>query len=87
MDMMAAVVLIVALFAVLWCATAAWLWFDTSHELDELFDAHLAQAAAMVVAQHQGLGVHGLQAVPLGQGAQGCGVVGIAQAGAQVKAL
>lgn len=42
---------VVALFAVLWCATAAWLWFDTSHELDELFDAHLAQAAAMVVAQ------------------------------------
>jgi two-component system sensor histidine kinase QseC len=42
---------VLALVALLWLVTAAWVWIDTRHELDELLDAHLAQAASMVVAQ------------------------------------
>jgi two-component system sensor histidine kinase QseC len=34
-----------------WLAMAALTWFDVRHELDELLDAHLAQAAALLVAQ------------------------------------
>ena len=38
-----------------WLAAAALTWADARHELDELLDAHLAQAAALLVAQQ----VHG----------------------------
>jgi two-component system, OmpR family, sensor histidine kinase QseC len=34
-----------------WLAAAAMTWFDARHELDELLDGHLAQAAALLVAQ------------------------------------
>jgi two-component system sensor histidine kinase QseC len=39
------------LVALLWCAAAALTWLDARHELDELLDGHLAQAAALLVAQ------------------------------------
>src|SRR5207344_1104387 len=34
-----------------WLITAAVTWFDARHELDELLDSHLAQAAALLVVQ------------------------------------
>jgi two-component system, OmpR family, sensor histidine kinase QseC len=34
-----------------WLAAAAATWYDARHELDELLDGHLAQAAALLVAQ------------------------------------
>jgi two-component system sensor histidine kinase QseC len=34
-----------------WLSTAVLTWFDARHELDELLDGHLAQAAALLVAQ------------------------------------
>jgi two-component system sensor histidine kinase QseC len=40
--------------AVLWLAAAAFAWRDMRHELDELLDAHLAQAAALLVVQQAG---------------------------------
>jgi two-component system sensor histidine kinase QseC len=43
--------LVLALVSTVWVATAVTTWIDTRHELDELLDSHLAQAAAMVVAQ------------------------------------
>ena len=39
---------------VVWLAVAAITWRDTRHELDELLDSHLAQAAALLVAQQTG---------------------------------
>ncbi|MDT9000719.1 histidine kinase dimerization/phospho-acceptor domain-containing protein [Paucibacter sp. APW11] len=54
-----------------WLLGAAWSWVDASHELDELLDAHLAQAAALLVVQQSAdLGEaaearNGLQAPPL----------------------
>ncbi len=43
--------LVLALVASVWLAAALVTWFDTRHELDELLDGHLAQAAALLVAQ------------------------------------
>lgn len=40
--------------AVVWLAAAALTWVDVRHELDELLDAHLAQAAALLVVQQSG---------------------------------
>ncbi len=37
-----------------WLATAVLTWRDVSHELGELLDGHLAQAAAVLVAQQAG---------------------------------
>ncbi len=37
-----------------WSVSAVLTWFDARHELDELLDAHLAQAAALLVARHAG---------------------------------
>jgi two-component system sensor histidine kinase QseC len=34
-----------------WLTTSALIWFDARHELDELLDGHLAQAAAILVVQ------------------------------------
>lgn len=42
---------VLALVAAVWLATAALLAVDAGHELDELLDGHLAQAAALLVAQ------------------------------------
>lgn len=36
-----------------WLVAAAMTWFDARHELDELLDSHLAQAAALLVAQQR----------------------------------
>jgi len=43
--------LVLGLVAGVWIGTAALTWFDVRHELDELFDGHLAQAAALLVVQ------------------------------------
>jgi two-component system sensor histidine kinase QseC len=37
--------------AAVWLATALMTWIDARHELDELLDSHLAQAAALLVVQ------------------------------------
>ena len=36
---------------VVWLAVAVWTWVDARHEVDELMDSHLAQAAAILVVQ------------------------------------
>ncbi|MFY7864702.1 ATP-binding protein [Roseateles sp.] len=38
----------------LWLSLSVTIWWDASHELDELLDGHLAQAAALLVAQQSG---------------------------------
>lgn len=45
------VLLVLSAVLGVWLATAAIAWRDVSHELDELLDGHLAQAAALLVAQ------------------------------------
>jgi len=37
-----------------WLVAAAATWMDTSHELDELLDGHLAQSAALLMVQARG---------------------------------
>jgi two-component system sensor histidine kinase QseC len=46
--------LILLLVFGVWMATAVLTWLDVSHELDDLLDSHLAQAAALLVAQQAG---------------------------------
>jgi two-component system sensor histidine kinase QseC len=46
--------LVVGVVVLAWAATAAVTWVDVRDELDELLDAHLAQAAALLVAQQAG---------------------------------
>lgn len=43
--------LVLGVVATVWVVTAAVTWFDVRQELDELLDGHLAQAAALLVAQ------------------------------------
>lgn len=43
--------LVLATSLAVWLGTAAMTWRDVRHELDELLDGHLAQAAALLVAQ------------------------------------
>lgn len=43
--------LVLGMVAGVWLATAAMTWLDVRHELDELLDSHLAQGAALLVAQ------------------------------------
>jgi two-component system sensor histidine kinase QseC len=43
--------LVLATVSVVWLATSAISWWEAQHELDELLDSHLAQAAALLVAQ------------------------------------
>jgi two-component system sensor histidine kinase QseC len=45
-------VLVLGTVVSVWLAAAVGTWLDASHELDELLDGHLAQAAAMLVVQH-----------------------------------
>ncbi len=45
------VAMVAALVLLVWVATAVLTWFDARHELDELLDSHLAQAAALLVVQ------------------------------------
>ncbi|MEL4180167.1 ATP-binding protein [Roseateles sp. PN1] len=42
---------VLSLVCLLWAATAALTWWDARHELTELLDGHLAQAAALLVVQ------------------------------------
>ncbi len=44
-------VVVLGAVVVAWLATAALTWSDARHELDELLDGHLAQAAAILVVQ------------------------------------
>jgi len=39
-----------------WLLAAAWTWIGAQHELDELLDGHLAQAAALVISQQGSTG-------------------------------
>ena len=43
--------LVLGLLALVWLAAAVLTWRDARHELDELLDGHLAQAAALLVVQ------------------------------------
>ena len=44
-------VLVLGTVVTVWLAAGVGTWFDASHELDELLDGHLAQAAALLVVQ------------------------------------
>ena len=46
--------LVLGLVTAVWLGAALRTWFDTRHELDELLDGHLAQAAALLVVQQLG---------------------------------
>lgn len=46
--------LLLAAVVAVWGATAVTTWADVRHELDELLDGHLAQAAALLVVQQAG---------------------------------
>lgn len=46
--------LVLGLVTVVWLGAAAMTWADARHELDELLDGHLAQAAALLVVQQGG---------------------------------
>jgi len=46
--------LVLGVVAAVWGVTAALTWLDVRHELDELLDSHLAQAAALLVVQQAG---------------------------------
>lgn len=43
--------LLLSLVTVVWLGAATLTWLDARHELDELLDSHLAQAAALLVVQ------------------------------------
>ena len=63
-------VAVLGLVAVVWVVAAGATWRDARHELDELLDGHLAQAAAVLVVQQlheieEGGAEHGLQAPSL----------------------
>jgi two-component system sensor histidine kinase QseC len=47
--------LVLGLLTLVWLAAAVLTWRDARHELDELLDGHLAQAAALLVVQQAGL--------------------------------
>jgi two-component system, OmpR family, sensor histidine kinase QseC len=47
-------VLVLGVVTSIWLAAAAMTWRDVRHELDELLDSHLAQAAALLVVQQAG---------------------------------
>lgn len=49
-------VLVLGLVTVVWLGAAVMTWVDARHELDELLDGHLAQAAALLVVQQAGEG-------------------------------
>lgn len=46
--------LVLGLVTAVWLGAAVRTWFDARHELDELLDGHLAQAAALLVVQQLG---------------------------------
>jgi two-component system sensor histidine kinase QseC len=46
--------MVIGVVAVVWMIAGIATWFDVRHELDELLDSHLAQAAALLVVQQSG---------------------------------
>lgn len=44
-------IMVLGLVTVVWLGAAVLTWFDARHELDELLDGHLSQAAALLVVQ------------------------------------
>jgi two-component system sensor histidine kinase QseC len=44
----------IGIVVAVWFGAVGIVWWDTQHELDELFDAHLAHAAAILVTQQAG---------------------------------
>jgi two-component system sensor histidine kinase QseC len=44
-------ILVLGLVGLVWVAVAVSTWYDTEHELDELLDAHLSQAASLLVTR------------------------------------
>jgi two-component system sensor histidine kinase QseC len=48
--------LLLSMMLVVWLVAALLTWSSASHELDELLDGHLAQSAALLVAQQTGHG-------------------------------
>jgi two-component system sensor histidine kinase QseC len=44
-------IMVLGLVTFVWLGAAGLTWFDARHELDELLDGHLAQAAALLVVQ------------------------------------
>ena len=48
------IALVLAAVALVWMAAAVQTWFEVRHEIDELLDSHLAQAAALLVVQQAG---------------------------------
>lgn len=44
-------VLLSVSLTLVWLAVAVWTWVDARHEVDELMDSHLVQAAALLVVQ------------------------------------
>ncbi|HZP87498.1 MAG TPA: ATP-binding protein [Burkholderiales bacterium] len=44
-------ILLLGVILCVWIATVLFTWFDARHEIDELLDGHLAQAAALLIAQ------------------------------------
>ncbi len=48
--------LLLVMVSLVWLAAAIFTMLDTQHELDELLDGHLAQSAALLVAQQTGHG-------------------------------
>ncbi|HEX6363467.1 MAG TPA: histidine kinase dimerization/phospho-acceptor domain-containing protein, partial [Albitalea sp.] len=45
--------LVLGVVVAVWVSTAVMTWLDVRHELDELLDAHLTQAAALLVVQQR----------------------------------
>jgi two-component system sensor histidine kinase QseC len=50
--------LVLSLVSAVWLVATALIWYDAQHEIDELLNSHLAQAAALLVVQQVGNG-HG----------------------------
>lgn len=44
-------IVLIGMVVAVWTLTVALTWFDARHELDELLDSHLAQGAALLIAQ------------------------------------
>ena len=57
------VALVLSAVLLIWLVLAATVWLDAPHELDELLDGHLAQAAALLVAQQPAEGGSGGQPI------------------------
>lgn len=57
--------LVLAMVLLLWGGAAVLTWRDARHELDELLDSHLAQAAALLVVQQADIDEHHIADAPI----------------------